>query len=52
VIEKTKPEIYLSLIPAETTLEMKRRVGLRAQCDWRRAGFSDAAAASAPTKFT
>ena len=23
-----------NLIPAETTMELKRRVGLRAQCDW------------------
>ena len=47
----TRLAIESNLIPAETTLEMKRRVGLRAQCDWQRAGFSDTAAAP-PTKFT
>ena len=41
-----------NLIPAETTMELKRRVGLRAQCDWQRAGFSDATASNAPMKFT
>jgi hypothetical protein len=32
-------------------MEMKRRVGIRAQCDWQRAGFSDASDARAPMKF-
>jgi len=47
----TRLGLESNLIPAETTMEMKRRVGIRAQCDWQRAGFSDASAARAPMKF-